>query len=122
MARVAVQGTDIVVRLSWWEMVAARRREVRVPVSALREVHVEPDWWRALRGVCAKGAWIPARFCVGTRHLRDRIDFAAVRPDGPVLCVDLRRSAPFSRLAVSVPDPQEAMRALLPLVPRGRLD
>lgn len=122
MARVVVEGTDIVVRLSWLEKVAARRREVRVPVSALRQVHVEPDWWRALRGVPGKGIWIPAQLCVGTRRLQEGNDFAAVRADGPVLCVELRRSAPFSRLAISVPDPEEPMRALLPLVPRDRLE
>ncbi|MFI9583608.1 hypothetical protein ACIHCQ_17560 [Streptomyces sp. NPDC052236] len=121
MARVVVEGTDIVVRLSWWEKVAARRREVRVPVSALRQVHIEPDWWRALRGEAGKGAWIPARVCVGTRQLPEGKDFAAVRAAGPVLCVELLPSAPYSRLAVSVRDPAAAMRALLPLVPRDRV-
>lgn len=121
MARVVVKANEIVVRLSWWEKAAARRREVRVPVSALRQVHIERDWWRALRGVTGKGTWIPARLSMGVRHFGEETDFAAVRADGPVLCVELRRSAPFSRLAVSVSDPEETMRDLLPLVPRDRL-
>ena len=121
MARVVLEGSDIVVRLSWWEKLAARRREVRVPASALRQVHIEPDWWRALRGVAGKGAWIPARGCVGIWHLGDTKDFVAIRADGPVLCVELRRSAPFSRLAVSDAHPEAAMRKLQPLVPRDRL-
>jgi hypothetical protein len=128
MARVMVEGADIVVRLSWREKLAARRREVRVPVSALRQVYVEPDWWRALRGETAKGVCIPARLCVGTRvfgadesYQGHQQDFAAVRADTPVLCVDLRRTAPFSRLAVSVPYPDEVMRALRPFAPRDRL-
>lgn len=36
MARVVVEGTDIVVRLSWWEKVVTRHGDVRVPGSALR--------------------------------------------------------------------------------------
>ncbi|WP_093802037.1 hypothetical protein [Streptomyces sp. Wb2n-11] len=121
MARVVLEGSDIVVRLSWFEKLAARRRGVRVPVSALRAVSVQPDWWRALRGVAGEGAWIPARRCVGIRRLRDGRDFVAIRAGRPVLCVELRRRAPFGRLAVSDPHPEEAMRALQPLVPRDRL-
>lgn len=120
MARVVVQGTDIVVRLTWREKVVARHRDVRVPVSALRRLYVEPDWWRALRGGRGRGTWIPARLCAGIRLLQEGQDFEWVRAGRPVLCVELRRGAPFSRLAISVPDPEETMRALLPLVPRDR--
>ncbi|WP_149179745.1 hypothetical protein [Streptomyces sp. TRM49041] len=121
MARIVVEDQDIVVRLAWWERLAARRREVRVPVSALRLAHIEPDWWRALRGEPGEGVWNPGR-CVGTRHLPDGNDFVAVRADRPVLCVELRRGAPFRRLAASVPRPEETLRALLPLVPEDRLE
>ncbi|MET4647008.1 hypothetical protein OH781_01355 [Streptomyces sp. NBC_01550] len=121
MARVEVEGADIVVRLSWWERAATRHREVRVPGSALRRVYLEPDWWRALRGGRGRGTWIPGQLCAGIRPLQEGQDFALVRAGGPVLCLELRRSAPFSRLAVSVTDPEAAMRVLLPLVPRDRL-
>ncbi|MGW0703901.1 hypothetical protein ACWD0A_32280 [Streptomyces sp. NPDC002867] len=121
MARVVVESGDLVVRLSWWEKAAARRREVRVPVSALRFVYIEPDWWRALRGECGTGAWMPARLCVGIRHHPAGQDFVAVGTEGPVLCIELRRWAPFSRLAVSDPRPEETANMLRPLVPRDLL-
>ncbi|MFE7789962.1 hypothetical protein [Streptomyces sp. NPDC057460] len=121
MARVVVEGTDIVVRLSWWEKVVTRHGDVRVPGSALRRLYLEPDWWRALRGGRGRGTWIPGRLCAGIRPLPEGQDFALVRAGGPVLCVELRRCAPFSRLAISVPDPERAMLALQPLVPRDRL-
>lgn len=121
MARVEVEGTDIVVHLSWREKALAHHRNVRVPVSALRQLHIEPDWWRALRGERDRGTCIPGQVCAGVRHLREGQDFTLVRAGTPVLCVELRRSAPFSRLAISVPDPEKAMRSLLPLVPRDRL-
>ncbi|WP_137991553.1 hypothetical protein [Streptomyces vilmorinianum] len=122
MARVSVEGTDIVVRLSLRETLAARRRTVRVPLSALREVRVEPDWWRALRGLRGRGLWIPDRLCVGVRVLPDGRDFAAVKPGEPVVCVELRRDAAFGRLAVTDPDPQRAVRELRPYAPTDRLD
>ncbi|WP_241838149.1 hypothetical protein [Streptomyces sp. CB03234] len=58
---------------------------------------------------------------MGVRHFGDETDFVAVRSGRPVLCVELRRRAPFSRLAVSDPDPAQTMRHLRPLVPRERL-
>ncbi|MFJ6797348.1 hypothetical protein [Streptomyces sp. NPDC091268] len=119
MARIVVQGSDIVVRMSWREKFLARRREVRVPLSALRRVYVQPDWWRALRGRCGRGTWIPARRCAGVRHLGKVKDFVVVRAGGPVLCVELGASAPFSRLAVSDPSPQEALRSLEAHVPHS---
>lgn len=120
MARVVVEGTDIVVRLAWWEKLAARRRGLRVPVAALRGVYVEPDWWRALRGVHGRGVWIPEKLYAGVRQLPYGKDFAVVREGGAVLCVELSRSAPFRRLALSVADPEGVLRALQPYVSRGR--
>ncbi|MGW7450139.1 hypothetical protein [Streptomyces sp. NPDC054787] len=121
MARIVVRGAEIVVCLSWWEKLLTRSREVRVPLSALRRVYVQPDWWRALRGTCGRGTWIPARGCAGVRHVGQRKDFVVVRPDGPVLCVELGPSAAFSRLAVSDPEPQKALSALEPHVPDSLL-
>ncbi|MEU4269303.1 hypothetical protein [Streptomyces sp. NPDC026092] len=121
MARVTVDGDDIVVRLSARERLAARRGHVRVPVSALREVRVEPDWWRALRGRRGRGLWIPDRLCVGVRVLPDGRDFAVVKPGTPVVCVELRGDAPFRRLAVSDPDPERALNDLRPHVPTDLL-
>ncbi|MGW0936688.1 hypothetical protein [Streptomyces sp. NPDC002666] len=119
MARVLIEGTDIVVRLSWWEKAAARHRDVRVPASVLRHVYVEPDWWRALRGERESGTCVPGRLCAGIRNHREGQDFTLVRSGGPVLCVEMHRSSPLSRLAVSVPDAEETRRTLSPTGERG---
>lgn len=109
MARILVQGDDLVMRLAWWEKAAARRGGVRVPLTAVRRVTVEPSWWRALRGVVLHGVWIPGVLCVGRRSHPGGQDFVAVRPGRPVVCVELRPTAPFSLLAVSVRDDAEAV-------------
>ncbi|MGW4981506.1 hypothetical protein [Streptomyces mirabilis] len=67
MARILVTGDDLVVRLPWWEKAAAGRGTVRVLLAAVCRVTVEPDWWRALRGVAQRGVWIPGVMCIGTR-------------------------------------------------------
>lgn len=107
MARMLVQGDDLVVRLARWERVAVRRGEVRVPLAAVRRVTLEPDWWRALRGIHERGIHVPAVLCLGTRGHQGGKDFVAVRPGRPVVCVELWPSAPFRLLAVAVTTDRE---------------
>lgn len=117
MARVSVEGSEVVVRLGLTEVPAARRRTVRFPVGALREVGVETSWWRVLRGEAGRGRWLPGR-CVGVRHGPDGTDFVALRAGGPVLWMDLAPEAPFGRVAVSDPTPRATERALRAFMPK----
>jgi hypothetical protein len=112
VARLVVDGEDVVLRLALSERLLARRREVRLPLTAVRAVSVEPDWWRGLRGLPRSARWRPDRFCLGEwRHAEGR-DFVAVRAHGPVVLVELWPSAPFDRLAVSTADPEGVVRAI----------
>ncbi|MFM9370416.1 hypothetical protein [Streptomyces sp. Da 82-17] len=109
MARLVVRKGELIVRLSWWEKLAARRGDVHVPVEAVEQVTTDPSWWRVVRGTQGRGTWIPDLLSIGVRDVSDDArDFIALRPrSGPVICVDLRPgAAPFARLAVTdrVPD------------------
>ncbi|MER6681068.1 hypothetical protein [Streptomyces olivaceoviridis] len=109
MARLLIDGDDLVVRLSWGERLRARRREVRLPDAMIRDAWAEPDWWRALRGEPERGRRRPARPLGEWRHPRGR-DFVALRSGYPAVVVDLWPTpspAHLSRVAVSVP-PEEA--------------
>ncbi|MEU6658726.1 hypothetical protein [Streptomyces sp. NPDC046821] len=108
MARMFVDGDDLVVHLSWREKAAARRGDVRAPLTAVSRVTVEPDWWRALRGVPRRGLWSAGTRCIGTRVHEGGADFVAIRHGRPVVCVELRAAAPFSLVATSVPTLTEA--------------
>ncbi|WP_413807159.1 hypothetical protein [Streptomyces sp. OE57] len=102
------QDDQVVMRLAWWEKAATRHRDVRVPLEAVRRVTVEPEWWRALRGVHERGLCIPGALSIGIRCHQAGKDFVAVRRDRQVVCVELRPSAPFRLLAVSARDGNEA--------------
>ncbi|MDO0911263.1 hypothetical protein QQM39_10475 [Streptomyces sp. DT2A-34] len=125
MARIHTDGDRLVIRLAWWEKAAARRGDVRVPLTAVRRVTVEPDWWRALRGTHRRGICIPGKLCIGTRGHPDGEDFAAVRPGRPVVCVELWPSALFRLLAISArADPEaeataERLRRAAPKIDRS---
>jgi hypothetical protein len=107
VVRILVKGDNLVIRLSWRDKAAARRGDVRVPLAAVCRVTCEPDWWRALRGVAQRGVWIPGVMCIGTRGHHGGIDFVAVRPGRPVVCIELWPTARFSLLALSVRDDAE---------------
>ncbi|MFD3536747.1 hypothetical protein [Streptomyces sp. NPDC058664] len=108
MARLAVGAEELIVRLTWWEKLLARRGNVHLPLRAVETVDADPSWWRPLRGTPGRGLWIPDVLSLGVREVAGEKDFVALRPRwGGVVCVGLRpESVPFARVVVSdrVPD------------------
>ncbi|MFJ8660264.1 hypothetical protein [Streptomyces sp. NPDC093795] len=69
MARLTVKAEELIVRLTWWEKLAARRGSVHLPLRAVEKVEADPSWWRALRGSPGRGVWIPDVLCLGVRDV-----------------------------------------------------
>jgi hypothetical protein len=120
-ARLRIEGDDIVVGLSWWEKLAARRRGVRLPLGAVTRVAEERSWWRAFRGSPHWAVAIPGVLLLGEWRHDVGSDFVDIRPRGPVVVIDTRHRAHvtdptgrehFSRLALSVPNAHETVREL----------
>ena len=109
MARLIIDGPDLVVGLSWLEKLGAFRGDVRVPLSAVRAAEADPEPWSALRGIRSPGTGIPGVIALGTRHYADGRDFAALRGRGPAVRVDLDGQAKFARLVVSVRDTEKTV-------------
>jgi hypothetical protein len=113
MAEVIVEGGELVVRLGGWEQLAALHGDVRVPLAAVRAAVIEPEPFRALRGLRAPGTAWPGRIAYGVwRTVRGRPDFAAIRRGTPVIRVELDAPAQFGRLLVSVDDAEAALSRL----------
>ena len=113
VATLEVHRDELVVTLSSWERVAAMRREVRVPLGAVRSICADPDPWSALRGIRAPGTGVPGVIAYGVRRLTGAApDFAAVHGRGPAVRVDLAPEAPFSRLLVTVADARSTVEAV----------
>jgi hypothetical protein len=110
VASLEVQSGELVVRLSGVEQAAAMRREVRVPLAAIKRVCTESDPWGALRGVRAPGTGIPGVVAYGVRRVTGGApDFAAIHGCGPAVRIDLGPGAPFGRLVVTVDDAERAV-------------
>jgi hypothetical protein len=112
MATVTVDGPDLVVRLSWKEKMGALHGDVRVPVSSVQTATVELTPWNAIRGNKVAGTGIPGRTALGVRYSSEGKDFTAVHPDQSAVRIDLDAKSPYSRLLVSVPDPESTVAAV----------
>ena len=112
MARLIVDGTDLVVGLSWLEKLGAVHGNVRVPLRAVRSAVAEPNPWDALRGVKLAGTGIPGVAVLGTRHSSGGQDFAALVGRRPAVRVELTNEAPYAQLLVSVSDAESTLAAI----------
>ena len=112
MARLIIDGPDLVVGLSWLEKLGAFRGDVRVPLHAVRAAQADPEPWSALRGVRSPGTGVPGVIALGTRHYAGGRDFAALHGRGPAVRVDLDGQSTFARLVVSVRDTRSTVAAI----------
>jgi hypothetical protein len=108
MAKLIVDGPDLVVQLSSLEKLGALRGDVRVPLTTVRSAEVEPNPWGSLRGMRI-GTGIPGVIALGIRRFAHGQDFTAVEGSKPAIRVELSQESPFSRLVVSVTDPDSTL-------------
>jgi hypothetical protein len=107
MATIAVDGNDLVVRLSALEKIGALRGDIRLPLVSVRVVRVSDTPWSELRGIRAPGTGVPGVISLCTRRGPGVHDFAAVYGRRPALVVEMTGVA-FDRLVVSCADAAEA--------------
>ena len=112
MARLIVDGTDLVVGLSWLEKLGAVHGNVRVPLRAVRSAAAEPDPWQTLHGTKLAGTGIPGVAVLGTRYFDGGRDFAAVVGRRPAVRAELGQEAPYAQLLVSVDDAEGAVATI----------
>jgi hypothetical protein len=112
MAKLIVNGPDLVVRLSWLEKLGALHKDVRVPLRAVRSAAVEPHPWQAVRGVRLAGTGLPGVIVLGTRYFESGRDFVALLARRPAVLVELTDEAPYAQLLVSVRDPDSTVAAI----------
>jgi hypothetical protein len=82
------------------EAIAAWRRSVRVPIAALRMVHVEQDPLAGLPRLRLPGLACPGVFVIGSRRRQGQREFAAVRAGRPAVVLDVEGSC-WDRVVVS---------------------
>jgi hypothetical protein len=108
--RLGVAGDRLAVQFRGWDLLLAGRRSLSIPLGSIEAVcvrQVEP-----VSGLPLWGSVLPGGLRVGTFLLDGEREFWLLRKPGPVLFVELAAGAPWSRLVLQVPDPQQAALAL----------
>jgi hypothetical protein len=103
MARLTVIDDELHVDLSTREKLAGLLRDVRVPLTAVRDVAVEDNALSAVRGLRAPGLAIPGRAKIGTWRRPGRRGLVVARRGVPAVRVALS-GARYDELLVSTPD------------------
>ncbi len=116
MARVEIDGLDLVVRLSRAERIFALHGDVVVPKNAVQHVELVDEPLRSVHGLRIPGTAIPRRLALGTwRRRNHQWDFVAAYRHRPGVVIELEDTMQrFARLIVST-DGAEAVAAAVGL-------
>jgi hypothetical protein len=118
MAKLAVERSDLVLRLSPLEKLSTLRGDVRVLLTAVRSISVEAHPWQAedvdKMGDTFKTSSLdkPNLIMVGRNLIGETKVFTAVYGRRPAVRVDLDDASPFSRLIVTARDPESVVAAI----------
>ena len=106
MVDLLIQHGDLVVEVRGWSKLWAFKRHLRVPLSDIGTVWVDPNaakgWWRGWRW---PGTNIPGVITAGTFYRRGKREFWDVRRGGSAVTIELERGK-YTRLVVDVADPR----------------
>ena len=97
MAKVVIEGDELILQLSFWEKMGALHTSPRAARSALTSVESVEQLWRSdvLRGIRAPGTVFPYVVLLGTLRGRRYKDFVAMKGRGQG-CVLTFAVAPLS--------------------------
>ena len=107
MGRIEVDGSDLVLRLTWREKIAGFHGDIRAPLTSVRSVSVPRHPWQALRGWRMAGIAVNRIAALGTRRHGTGYDFALLHRDRPAVQVELATGR-FERWLVSVDEGEDA--------------
>jgi hypothetical protein len=116
VAKLQVEGDELVVTMHTTEELGAFHGPVRVPLAAVQSVRSVDDPWAELRGLRAPGTGIPGVIALGTLRGTFGKDFVAVYHHRPGVVVELQ-GAEFSRLVVTADDAVEVAAHVAAAVP-----
>jgi hypothetical protein len=103
MASMTVTADELVLNLTPQEKFFGLHGDIRVPLSAVREVTVEDDALKATRGIRAPGLAWPGLVKIGTWRGRGFRQFVVARKGIPGVRIALEGAGP-DELLVSMPE------------------
>ena len=113
---VRIDGEQLIVELRGWDVFYCCRRRVVVPLNEVEGVGVFPRDMVPRQGLRLPGAAFPGVIRAGSFGIGAKRDFWDVRTGAQLLVVQLKPGAAYRRLVLELPDPQEQLRRLRPIL------
>jgi hypothetical protein len=104
MARVSVEGTDLIVEIEGLNRVWALKSRITVPLGHVRGATLDPGIVRDFRGIRTAGTYVPGVIVAGTFRTEGERTFWDVRDAQKAVVIELDDDA-YARLVVEVDDP-----------------
>ncbi len=113
MAELSRDGDELVLTLTGVEKAESVHRDIRVPLSSVREVEVVDDVIHTVQGLRVPGTGWPGRFMIGTlAHSTSEKSFAVIHRDTPRGVRVRLVNAAFDELLVGCHDPEAVAAGL----------
>jgi hypothetical protein len=112
MAELAIEGNELVLRLTTFEKAAALHRDLRFPVSAIGSVEVAEKPFTLVKGLKAAGLSIPRRVAIGTFRGRGGTRFFVLKGTRPAVHITFTRGS-IGALVIGSADPEALAQRVL---------
>ena len=104
MARVRVEGAELVVEIEGINRVWALKSRITIPLGHVRGATLDPGIVRDFRGIRTAGTYVPGVIVAGTFRVAGERTFWDVRDAQKAVVIELDDDA-YARLVVEVADP-----------------
>lgn len=108
MARISINGTDLVVDIEGLDKLWALKSRLVVPLANVRGATADPGMVRQPKGIRAPGAYIPGVVTAGTFHRDGEVVFWDVHNADNAIVIELTGQR-YARLVIEVADPRAAV-------------
>ncbi|WP_433261475.1 hypothetical protein ACQPZF_26925 [Actinosynnema sp. CS-041913] len=108
MARIEIDGGDLVVTIEGLDKLWALKSRLTVPLTNVRGATVDPGIVKEPKGIRAPGAHLPGVITAGTFHRDGERVFWDVHDAAKAIVIELADER-YARLVVEVEDPRTAV-------------
>jgi hypothetical protein len=108
MARLSIDGNDLVVEIEGLDKLWALKSRLVIPLANVRGATADPGMIRQPKGIRAPGAQVPGVITAGTFHLEGERVFWDVHNADKAVVIELADER-YARLVIEVPDPRAAV-------------
>jgi hypothetical protein len=108
MARIDIDGDNLVVEIEGWDKLWALKSRLEIPLSNVLGATADPGVSREPKGIRAPGAYLPGVITAGTFHIDGERVFWDIHDPTKAVVIQLVDER-YTRLIIEVADPRKTV-------------